>query len=170
MEEQINITAIRAEKLEGQKKFIKAITDSGVSIKINKSIVTLSAESGFGILLAKNAVLAFNRGFDSKTSSLLLDDAYDLAIINVGDYSGSKNRQEELKGRIIGTRGLIKKRLSIATGCYIKVFGKTVSVIGPYQNINLAVEAIEMLLSGAKHNSVFSAIDRRKLENIELWK
>ena len=170
MEEQINMTNIRAEKMAVQRKFLKAIDDAGVKLELDRNTVTLSSDSGFSILLAKNAVLAFNRGFDSKTSALLLDDAYDLAIINVGDFAGSQKRQSELKGRVIGTRGIIKKRLSIATGCYIKIFGKTISVIGPYQNLNIAVEAIEMLLSGAKHNSVFSMIDRRKLENIEIWK
>ncbi len=170
MEEQINITTTRAMKLPTQKKFIKAISAIGVELKLESNTVIISSDSGFGMLLAKNAVLAFNRGFDSKTSALLLDDAYDLAIINVGDYSGSKKRQLELKGRVIGTRGQIKKKLSMATGCYIKIFGKTVSIIGPYQNLNIAVEAIEMLLSGAKHNSVFSMIDRRKLENMGIWK
>ncbi len=164
MEDEITITNLRAKDLLGQKKFIKTIGELGVTLDVEGNVVKIESDSAMNALLVKNAIQAFNRGFDAKTSLLLLDDDHDLAVINIGDYAGSLKRQIELKGRIIGSRGMIKKRLSKATSCYIKIFGKTVSVIGNYQNLDIAVNAIEMLLNGAKHDSVFAMIDRRKLE------
>lgn len=167
MEDSITITKQSAKELLGQKKFVSTLDDLGVKITLKENVVTIKSESAMSALLVKNAIRAFNRGFDAKTSLLLLDDNYDLAVINIGDYTGSQKRQTELKGRIIGSRGIIKKRLSKTTSCYIKILGKTVSIIGNYQNLQLAIEAIEMLLNGAKHDSVFAMIDRKKLEAYE---
>ncbi len=167
MEDQITITVKRAKDLLGQKKFLAKIAELGVEIKLADNNVNLTSENAINISLVKNAIMAFNRGFDPKTSLLLLDDNYDLSIMNIGDYANSQKRQIELMGRVIGSRGMIKKRLSMATSCYIKISGKTISIIGAYENIELAVSAVEMLLNGAKHDSVFLLIDRRKLEKYE---
>lgn len=158
------MTSKRAYELKAQKKLLDKITGLGVEVGLDGNEVHIKSHSATNVLLVKNAVLAFNRGFDAAASALLLDEAYDLAIINVGDYAGSQKRQVELKGRVIGSRGLIKKRLSMQTACSIKISGKTISIIGPYQNLSIAVEAVEMLLNGAKHDRVFSTINRRKLE------
>ena len=164
MEEEINITEQRAKDVRREKKLFARFEELGVKVSVSENTVTLEADSAFNLLLVKNAVTAFNRGFDSKTSSLLLDDSYDLAVISIKDYANTTKRQAQLKGRVIGSRGMIKKRLSKETSTYIKVYGKTISIIGAYQNLNIAVEAVEMLLKGAKHDGVFSMIDRRKLE------
>ncbi len=167
MEDQITITVKRAKDLLSQKKFLAKIAELGVDVKLEGNNVNLASENAMNIALVKNAVTAFNRGFDPRTSLLLLDDEYDLTVINVGDYANSQKRQIELLGRVIGSRGMIKKRLSMATSCHIKISGKTISIIGAYENIGLAISAVEMLLNGAKHDSVFLLIDRRKLENYE---
>ena len=158
------MTTDRAKDAAEQKKFIDAINKAGVSLSFKGNLVIIESKSAVSVLLAKNALTAFNRGFDAKTSLLLLDENYDLAVLNIGNYANSQKRQIGLKGRIIGSRGVIKQRLSNATSCYIKIFGKTVSIIGNYQNLNIAVEAVEMLLNGAKHDRVFLMIDKRKLE------
>ena len=164
MEEEMNITEQRAKDIRREKKLFAQFEELGVKVSVSENTVTLKADSAFNLLLVKNAVAAFNRGFDPKTASLLLDDSYDLAIISIKDYANTTKRQAQLKGRVIGSRGMIKKRLSKETSTYIKVYGKTISIIGAYQNLNIAVEAVEMLLKGAKHDGVFSMIDRRKLE------
>jgi ribosomal RNA assembly protein len=164
MEDEINITNSRAKELIEQRKFLSKIEALGVKLSIYENNVNIFSENAMDVLLVKNAIQAFNRGFDPRTAILLLDDDYDLAVINIKDYSSSSKRQKELKGRVIGRRGMIKNRLSKATSCYIKIFGKTISIIGGYQNLDMAVAAVEMLLNGAKHDRVFSMIDRRKLD------
>lgn len=167
MEDEINITESRADDLLLQKKFLKTIGELGVEVSLEGNHVIIKSDKAFNILLVKNAITAFNRGFDSRTALRLLDDAYDLAVINIADYAGSQKRQTELKGRVIGSRGVIKNRLSKATSCYIKISGKTISLIGLTDGLSIAVEAVEMLLNGAKHDRVFLMIDKRKLEEYE---
>ncbi|MCL4406498.1 MAG: hypothetical protein M1573_02350 [Candidatus Parvarchaeota archaeon] len=164
MEDEVVMTAVRAKDLALQSKLLEKIKETGVSITIEKTRVKLSCDNAFRAMLAKNAVTAFNRGFDSSISSLLLDDSYDILVLNVNDYSRSKKRQKELKGRVIGSRGMIKKRIMKETACFIKIQGKTISIVGHVENIGIAHGAVEMILNGAKHDSVFISINKKKLE------
>jgi len=55
-------------------------------------------------------------------------------------------------GKIAGnTRKEIEKK----TTSLISVYGKTVSIIGDYKNIETAKKAIELLIKGMSHKSVY---------------
>ena len=43
------------------------------------------------------------------------------------------------------------------------IYGKTVSLIGEMDNIMIAKEAIEMILKGSRHKSVYSFLERKKM-------
>lgn len=164
MEQEITMTDRRAAEIMSEKKLISKLKEMGVNIEKDGNTISLHSDGAFNGLLAKNVLIAFNRGFDAKTSANLLDGNFDIAVINISDYASSKKRQIELKGRVIGNRGIIKTRIMKDTSCWIKVYGKTVSIIGPVETIGIAVYAIEMILNGAKHDSVFSMINKMKLE------
>ncbi len=164
MEEQITITASRAKELSRNRKMLDKISGTGVTVDIGDNQVSLSSDDAFSLVLAKSVITAFNRGFEYAQAILLLKDDYDLSVISLRDYTSSKKRQEQLKGRVIGSRGMIKEKLMRETGCYIKVYGKNVSILGPVDNIPLAEAAIEMILNGAKHDNVFSMINKKKVE------
>ena len=164
MEDEILMNGRKAKEIVRQKKLLEKIKQHGVTFEVDGNMVYVSGKSALEVMSAKNVVNAFNRGFDAAIASLLLDDDYDLVIISLRDYSNSEKRAMQLKGRVIGTRGMIKQRLMKETSCYINVYGKTISIIGQIQNISIAQAAIEMILNGAKHDSVFISIDRKKLE------
>ena len=44
------------------------------------------------------------------------------------------------------------------------VYGKTVSIIGEMDNIMIAKEAIEMILNGSRHKSVYGFLEHKKEE------
>ena len=44
------------------------------------------------------------------------------------------------------------------------IYGKTVSLIGEMDNLMIAKEAIEMILKGSRHKSVYSFLERKKDE------
>jgi len=50
------------------------------------------------------------------------------------------------------------------TGTYISVLGKTVAVIGLPEQLKVTKSAIDMLISGMPHESVFSFLERKKRE------
>ncbi len=164
MEDEILMNARKARELKIQKKLLEKIGMRGVSIDFNGNTIQISGNSALEVLLVKNAIIAFNRGFDASVATLLLDDDYDILVISLRDYTNSDKRAAQLKGRVIGTRGIIKKRLMRETSCYIKVYGKTISIIGQIENLSIAESAVEMILNGAKHDSVFSMINKKKAE------
>ena len=164
MEDDILMNGRKAKELLKQKKLLEKIKLHGVRLEVIGSTAHMSGKSALEILSVKNVVNAFNRGFDPSISALLLDDDYDLIIMSLRDYTGSEKRAMQLKGRVIGTRGMIKRRLMRETSCYINVYGKTISIIGQIENLSIAQAAIDMILNGAKHDNVFSMINKRKVE------
>lgn len=124
--------------------------------------VEIDGEDSFEVMRTKEVVKAFGRGFEFEDALDLVDEDYILEIINISDFSGkSRNRKLELKGRVIGADGKSKKIIEKHSGAKIVVYGKTVSIIGKWENVNLAKQAVEMLLSGSKHSTVFRFLEER---------
>jgi ribosomal RNA assembly protein len=46
----------------------------------------------------------------------------------------------------------------------IAIYGKTVSLIGELENVMVAREAVEMILKGSRHKSVYSFLENKKNE------
>ncbi|MBI1979111.1 MAG: RNA-processing protein [Candidatus Aenigmarchaeota archaeon] len=116
------------------------------------------------VIRGKDIIIAFGRGFDFEESLDLLDEEYFLEVVNIGEFARkSIGRQVTLKGRVIGEGGVTKKMIEKYAGVKIAVYGKTVSVIGKPQNIRIAMNAVEMILSGSKHNSVYRFLQENKV-------
>jgi ribosomal RNA assembly protein len=47
------------------------------------------------------------------------------------------------------------------TGVKIVVYGKTVSLIGELEKVNLVKRAVEMLLSGSLHSTVYRLLEKQ---------
>lgn len=128
-----------------------------VTLKINKE-VTISGEP-LDVLTAEKIVLALGRGFKIDDALLLLDEEYTLHILPIAK---KRNDLVRLKGRLIGREGKIKRRIEKITGVKISVSGKTVSIIGKIEDVDLATAAIQMILEGRKFATVFRFLERMK--------
>lgn len=102
---------------------------------------------------------AFGRGFDFEDALGLLDEEYALEIIDISDYVKSKNRITTLKGRVIGTKGKAKNIIANQTETKISIYGKTVAVIGRFENVAKAKDTIKIILSGRKHSTAFRFLE-----------
>jgi len=69
-----------------------------------------------------------------------------------------------LKGRIIGKDGKSRKIIESLTETYICVFGKTIGIIGEGEAASIARRAIESLLAGSPHSSVYKWLEKRNRE------
>jgi len=159
----LKIPEIRLKILKKDEELRKKIErETGTKISINEDL-KIEGES-FNIYQAKQILRAFGRGFDVENCLKLLDDEYGLEIIDLTDFTRSRNRLTVIKGRVIGTKGKTKKFIEEYTKTKISVFGKTVSIIGKWENINIAKEAIMRLIRGSSHQSVYKWLERRVSE------
>jgi len=128
------------------------------------------------VYTAQKIVNAINRGFNPIKAMKLIEDDYDLEVFNLFLILGkSEKRIKRVKGRIIGRNGEIRKALERFTECYVSVYGKTVSVIAAYENLQIARKAINMIIKGIPHHTVLKFIenkynDKKKEEFRQMYK
>lgn len=126
------------------------------------------------LFTVRNISHAIGRGFSPKRAMTLLNEDQEFLILDMEEYVGtSKNALNRVKGRIIGRGGKSRALLEELTECLISVYGSTVALIGSYEMLPVAREAVEMLIEGAFHKTVWNHLYayRRKMkkEKGELW-
>jgi len=123
------------------------------------------SEDPLSVWKARFMVKAIGRGFNPEIALKLIDDEIMLEIINLPDYVGkSKKAILRQKGRIIGKDGKTRNIITEMTGTHVSIYGKTVSLIGDMEHLQIAKEAVEMILDGARHKTVYSFLERKKQE------
>lgn len=116
--------------------------------------------NAYEAMRASEVIKAIGRGFVAETAFRILEEDAILIVIDITGLVGKKhNTMERIKGRIIGTHGKSKQRIADMTNTDIVIYGKTVSIIGKIENALLAQRAIEVLCSGAMHNTVFRMLE-----------
>jgi len=153
----------RLKLLKKNKEWVKKLEEyTGLKIKINKEIF-IEGDDSLKIYRTKLVLKAFGRGFDLETALNLLDENYYFETINIKDYSKkSKNRLITLKGRVIGTKGKTKRIIERYAEVKISIYGKTIGIIGSWERVMLAKKAIEMLLAGSLHSTVYRFLEKHK--------
>ncbi len=118
-----------------------------------------------GALQAKDIVLAIGRGFSPERAFRLFSEDNTLDIIDLHDFFG-KNEAEirRVDGRIIGREGKTRRILEELTGTAISVSGHTVSIIGGYEAVTMAKDALKKLIKGRQHGTVYKFLRRRRQE------
>jgi len=143
-------------KSKGYENQLENLTNS--KIDVNDDIF-IESEDPIMAMRIKEAVKAFGRGFDFDIALNLLDEEYYLETRNIQDFSGkSRERMAVLKGRLIGSNGRTKRLIEKYTNAKIAIYGKTVSIIGRWDEIQKARQAIEGLLYGRKHATVYRSL------------
>jgi ribosomal RNA assembly protein len=166
MFESLSLPEERIRILRKDKKIIERVEKlTNGKIKVEGNEVSFECEDPLLGLRLKEVFRAFGRGFDIEDALNLLDEKYFFDSIEVKDYAKSAKRQIVLKGRVIGKKGKMRKRIEELTNVKIAVYGKTVSIIGKWEDLQIAKRAIEMLLSGASHGSVYRFLEERKRES-----
>jgi len=141
-------------KLKGK---IEEFTNTKIELSDEISIEGDSVD----LFQAKNVIKAFGRGFDLDDCFYLLEDEYGLDIINLSEFIKSKERLKTLKGRIIGTGGKTKKYIEKYTEVKTSILGKTVGIIGKWDKIIVAREAIMKLIQGCTHQTLYRWLEKK---------
>jgi ribosomal RNA assembly protein len=151
------------------KEEIENATKTSIEIDSETGSVSISpredTEDPLAVWKARYIVKAVGRGFNPEIALKLTDDEVLLEIINLPDYVGkSKKAILRQKGRIIGKDGRTRDIITDMTGVDISIYGKTVAIIGDMEHIHLAKEAVEMILDGSRHKSVYAFLEKKSRE------
>lgn len=124
--------------------------------------VAISSKDALAEWKACDVIKAIGRGFSPERATKLFSDEYVLKIINLKEIFSNEKQRERYKARVIGTKGKAKKNIEELSGAEICVYGNTVSIIGRIDEAALAERAINMLLSGASHGSVYFVLQKER--------
>jgi ribosomal RNA assembly protein len=139
------------------KKGIEKRTNT--SITIDEGDVSIEGES-IDMLRARDIVLAIGRGFSPEIAFRLFKEDNVLEIIPLMDLIHSERELSRKKGRIIGRKGKTRNVIESVTNTNISVYGKSVAIIGRYDNVETAKEAILKLIKGARHSAVYRFLEK----------
>jgi ribosomal RNA assembly protein len=125
---------------------------------------------------AKDVITAVGRGFSPEHAFRLIRD--EEAILDLLDlrtvFGKSEADIKRVKGRIIGMNGKTRMIIEELTDTNIAVYGHTVGIIGTLEQAQVAREAIEMLIKGSMHATVYRFLHRKrrqlKKKMLEIWK
>lgn len=124
---------------------------------------------------AKEVVTAIGRGFSPENAFRLLeDDETMLAVIDLRETVGrSQSDMKRLKGRVIGKEGKTRRIIEELTEANICVYGHTISIVGKIDQVEIAKEAVRMLIRGSLHGTVYRFLHRKRRElkkkRMQLW-
>ena len=127
------------------------------------------------LFTAKDVVTALGRGFSPEHAfRLLRDEDAMLDLIDLRAIFGKSEADiKRVKGRIIGMNGKTRAIIEELTDANVAVYGHTVAIIGTMDQIQIAREAIEMLIKGSMHGTVYRFLHRKRRElkkkKLELW-
>ncbi len=127
------------------------------------------------ILRARDVVTAVGRGFSPERAMILMDEDMVLDVIDLRELFGRNESDiNRVKGRVIGSEGKMRRLLEEMTDTRVSVYGATISMIGDFESVSAARQAIEMLLKGKQHSSVYKFLRKTKSEakkrkTLELW-
>ena len=164
---------VEKNRLKAISEALKAIEEE-FSVKIiidnDKGEVTIipGNNTSFDQLIkAKNIIEAISYGFDYNDAQNLRSDDYTLEIIDLKDYvdKDKANHISRIKARIIGEDGRAKRVLQELTDTNIVIGDRYIAILGLYDNVKIAREALEMLIHGRQHATVYRWIQNWRRES-----
>jgi ribosomal RNA assembly protein len=142
-------------------KVVKKLEDSiKIKLSFDENSVIIEGE-GLDLFQAKYIIKAIGRGFSPGKAFRLLNEEESLEVIELTEFNDKKLKI--IKARLIGTNGKTWKMIENFSGCSVSVYGKTVSMIGKYEQMNIAREAVKMIIRGSKHSKVYSFLHQAML-------
>ncbi len=126
------------------------------------------------VLKLQDIVKALGRGFSPEHAMRLFSDDVYFELLDIHDFVGKhKNHVRRVAARIIGAEGKTRRIVEDQTGCDLAIYGHTIGIIGDIEGLQDAKQAVEMLLRGSEHSSVYRFLEKKRRElrraGQELW-
>ena len=161
-------------KREIEKRFDVKVDVNSKAGDVDVTRATIKSDPS-ALFRVRDIVLAIGRGFSSENAFRLFNEEISFGILDLRDYLGKSQADiQRIKGRIIGKNGKTRKIIEEYTEANIAVYGHTVSIIGEFESFEIAKDAIELLIRGGLHKSVYRFLQWKRIglkkKNMEIWK
>lgn len=144
-----------------------------VELKLNgEGDVEISGNGG-DEWIAEQVLLALSYGFKPRNAFKLFGDDAFIEVIDLGQACNHSDKLvAKCKSRVIGSQGKAKKRVEELSGAFISVQDDCVAMLGTFEDLKMAKEAVFRIIEGAEHSSVYAFLEarRRRLKERELLK
>jgi ribosomal RNA assembly protein len=155
-----------------EKLQVKLEVDSEGSVTI---VLSEKASDPSLLLKAKDVVTAIGRGFSPEVAFRLIrneDEIFDMVDLRL-IFGRSESDIKRVKGRIIGADGKTRRLIEELTEADVVVYGHTVGLIGSFEQVDAAHNAVQMIVEGCQHHTVYNYLQKKRTElkkqKLELW-
>jgi ribosomal RNA assembly protein len=155
-----------------EKLQVKLEVDSEGSVTI---VLSEKASDPSLLLKAKDVVTAIGRGFSPEVAFRLIrneDEIFDMVDLRL-IFGRSESDIKRVKGRIIGADGKTRRLIEELTEADVVVYGHTVGLIGSFEQVDAAHNAVQMIIEGCQHHTVYNYLQKKRTElkkqKLELW-
>jgi ribosomal RNA assembly protein len=169
--------------LIGPQGRVKAQIEQKFNVKIcvdsETGVVEIAPKPGSSdpiiLLRARDFVTAIARGFSPENASQLFNEDTVIEVLDLREIFGKSEADiKRIKGRVIGKDGKTRRIIEEMTDANISVYGHTIALLGGYEPVSIAREAVEMLIKGRQHATVYRFLRRKRREikkraRLELW-
>jgi ribosomal RNA assembly protein len=142
----------------------------GVEINLDEKATDPSV-----LFRAKDVVTAVGRGFSPDQAFRLIrneDVVFDFVDLRA-IFGRSDSDIRRVKSRIIGMNGKTRRTIEELTEADVVVYGHTVGFIGTFEQVDIARNAVQMIIQGSEHHSVYNFLQKKrrdlKKQQLELW-
>ncbi len=139
---------------------LESQTNSVISVDSKEGDVRITSTDSVQVYILKDIVKAVGRGFNPEIAMRLLKQDFVLELLSLSDFVKSQNQIMRLKGRVIGKGGKARETIEELTETNISVYGKTIAIIGFCDDVAVCKKAVESLLSGSPHSSVYKWLEK----------
>ncbi|MDP3026999.1 MAG: KH domain-containing protein [Nanoarchaeota archaeon] len=145
-------------KVFNNKKRLEAELKTKITNKGKNVFISGKPEDEF---IALKVMEAINLGFSIERALLLKNPEILIQTLNIKDVT-KKHNLEEIRARIIGTKGKTLRALNTLTDCFISLKDNQIGIIGNCENIKEAIQAGTSLIRGSKQGHVYGRLERQK--------
>jgi ribosomal RNA assembly protein len=146
------------------KKAIERISHVHLEIDSEEGDVVFNEQEAKDPLMAlklEDVIRALGRGFSPEHAFRLFGEETELFIFDIYDYVGkTESHLLRVKARVIGREGKTKRVIEGLTGAVLSIYGHTVAVIADFESMDIAKKALDMLLAGSEHPTVYRYLER----------
>ena len=147
----------------GKKGAVKKLLEQelDVTIKISSSgAITIEGDT-LNAYRATHVLQAIAFGFSPDSALELKNPEFSFETINVKNFAESKKRISEIKGRLIGKSGRVKRVIQDLGAVDLCITENRIGLIGESSDVGFARRAIQTLLRGAKHSRIFKTFEQK---------